>query len=286
MNFPRDKKQYVLGEAVGASENAVTYRGKHKNPVTGGEIPVGIKIFDTNQIEDIYFFHDEVNKAKTCCDHDNMVKIHCSFFADEEYFWIITEPLPGPTIRSTIKSTFRQGLPEGTVFFILKETLKALDYMHGKNMAHQKIGAGSVIFPRKEYSGGIKIVPRLLLYGSDGEELDFLPEWAAVKDSGKAGSKSADVWMFGLLAVELFYGEIPADDIVSSKNKKRDSIGKFIGKILGCFNVAAKRTKKMPEELREVVAACLSGEAERRPTASQLMGYRLFQKDFPNRATI
>ncbi|KAL8045022.1 hypothetical protein ABFX02_08G085000 [Erythranthe guttata] len=295
MEFPRDKGQYVLTATIGTAEFATMHKAKHVNPATGEEFPVGIKIVRFDEIkDDIYFITGELRQAKTCDGHENTVSVHCSFTTSpDNHLWIVMTPLPGFSIRSVIRSSFRHGLPEKSVTFILKETLKALVHMHGKNILHRYIGA-DCIFPcgGEEYPGTIKLALRSLSYRPSKESPGGgYPDWTIAPEfsethGGKClsvSTKEGDVWMFGLLALELFYGRIPGSDsgrfekLLKNKMVPVASSSRFLG---CCLNGGER--KEMPEQLREVVAACLADRPGKRPTVNQLMEeYDLFRVDFP-----
>lgn len=96
-------------------------------------------------------------------------------------------------------------------------------------------------------------------------------KWAADRDDEEMETKSSgDIWMFGLLAVELFYGRnVPASNM--------EELWALI--VMGMSDHVRCRGKKvMPKPLAEMVAACLSGDPEKRPTTGELLGYELFRE--------
>ncbi|KAL7101945.1 hypothetical protein ACP275_08G087900 [Erythranthe tilingii] len=312
MEFPRDKDQYVLTATIGTAEAATMHKAKHVNPATGEEFPVGIKIFRIDEIkDDIYFMTGEFRQAKTCDDHENTVNVHCSFkTSPDNHLWIVMTPLPGFSIRSVIRSFFRHGMPEKSVNFILQETLNALVHMHGKNILHRYIGADCIFPCGEEYSLLEKLfivtlqsITKLIPARSNWRSVHSrtarvkespgggYPDWTIAPEfrgthGGKClsvSTKEDDVWMFGLLALELFYGRIPGSDsgrfekLLKNKMVPVASNSRFLG---CCLNGGER--KEMPEQLREVVAACLSDRPEKRPTVNRLMEeYDLFRVDFP-----
>ncbi|KAK4418706.1 Germinal center kinase [Sesamum alatum] len=264
MEFPRDKDQYSLTAVIGVAEAATMHRAKHVNPATRGEVAVGIKIVNMYEIEDIYSLAGEVHEAEEC-DHENVVKAGC---------------------------------PEkNTVAFILKETLKALNYMHGKNKLHQNLGADCLFL---DGTSRVKLAFRSLTYDQSINNLSssVFPDWMIapelMTDYRKATSKATDIWMFGLLALELFYGQIPAsdleefqllvlgiDDKFTMLKKNQGIVGSKLFEKIGissCFSTKHRKTISKP--LGEVLAACLSREPKKRPTTNELMEYKLFQRCF------
>lgn len=265
MNFPRDKNQYVLAAAT-ADDGTTVHKAKHVDPATGEEVAVGIKIFDIYKIEDIYSFTTQLHKAEKF-DHENIVKVHRSFMT-EDRLWVVMSP-PGTPTRSILRSYFRQGMPEKAVAFILRETLKAMHYMHEKKEACENMGAGCVCL---DDECRVKVGISLISYDDRSNDVKM--------DSvGDGKSKANDVLMLGFLALELFYGEVPSSDEFSSLMAGEigdRSLRHF--RIFSCFRGEGR--KRIPAALAEVVAACLSRDPEARPTTSQLMGFRFFQKRF------
>ncbi|EYU32041.1 hypothetical protein MIMGU_mgv11b020478mg [Erythranthe guttata] len=190
-------------------------------------------------------------------------------------------PLPGKSIRCALRSSFRNGLPGSSdVAFILSGTLKGLDHMHRvKNAVHPNVGADCIFIDGQRV---VRLATRSLSYCTCDYvhltcHVDFYvetskcggacgyPDWAnppelLTKKNGegqKSNNKATDVWMFGLLAVELFYGRIPEDfrlwDIDARKKYKEK---KKRNRLWSCLR-REREEEEMPEEQ---VAACLSDD--------------------------
>ncbi|KAH6817857.1 hypothetical protein C2S51_001460 [Perilla frutescens var. frutescens] len=281
MNFPRDvRNQYVLTGAA-TPDGATVQKAKHVNPATGEKFSLGIKIFDTHKIEDINSFSKQLQEAESF-DHQNIVKVHC-YFKTGDQLWVVMSP-PGIPIRSIIRSYFQQGLPEKDVAYILKETLKALHYMHDKkNAACENLGAGCV---NLDDECRVKIGISSITQDHRSNNVVTVPEFVA--DYGEGKDKATDTLMLGFLALEMFYGEIPSCDefmlSVADEFGETQPLRKNIGGLSSCFRTSTverrrrRRRRRMPAELTEVVVACLCRDAEARPTTNLLMKYRLFQK--------
>ncbi|KAK6119417.1 hypothetical protein DH2020_046833 [Rehmannia glutinosa] len=215
MKFNRDNDHYILGAGGLSTTNhmATVYKANYVNPNTGIQTPIGVKMFNLDKIEDIYSLAGEILEAEAF-DHENTVNVHCSFKVMDE-LWIIMPTLPRFSLRSVIRSSFPKGIPKKSVYFILKQTLKALDYMHGKNKLHRNIDAGCIFLDEESR---VKLAFRSLTYEENysNESPGGYPGWTMAPelmiDYRKGSSKATDVWMLGLLALELFYGGIPAFD--------------------------------------------------------------------------
>ncbi|KAK4411348.1 Serine/threonine-protein kinase pakC [Sesamum angolense] len=262
------------------SQPSLVYRrpAHESGTVNGDEVAVGIKIVNSYEIEDVYSLATEVHEAESC-DHENVVKVHCSFKYQGQ-LWIVMPPLPRLSIRSMIRASFPRGLPENAVAFILKETLKALNYMHGKNRLHQNLGADCLFL---DGTSRVKVAFRSLTYDQNSNDLNsgVLPDWMIAPelmiDYRKGQSKATDIWMFGLLSLELFYGRIPAsnleefqslvlgiDDKLRMLKKNQGIVGSGLFRKIGVFSCFSnKDRKKISKPLVEVMAACLSREPKK-----------------------
>lgn len=281
MSFPIDRHQYVLtaaGDATLDHDGAAIHMAKHLNRETGEEALVGIKIFNIYEIEDMGSFTKQLHKAESF-DHENIVKVHRSFMTDEDQKWVIMSP-PGIPIRSILRSCFRQGLPENAIACILKETLKALHYMHEEEEVCGNIGAGSVFLDdcyRVRITSSITPENRR---SRDAVDLGYMSDYGV-----GVISKATDTLMFGFLALELFYGEVPSSEefsllVANEFGKKQQKRRRFRIKfrVLSCFR--GERERKIPTALAEVMAACLCRDEKARPTTAELMEFSLFQTTF------
>ncbi|XP_051124459.1 serine/threonine-protein kinase BLUS1-like [Andrographis paniculata] len=294
--YEKDRTQYILEAAMVTGDAAALYSAKHVTPEEGN-VTVLIKKIDIRKVQDVLYLTNDIHNAGVC-DHDNIVKVHCSFVIDGE-LWIVMPPsCSRGSIRAMIHSTFRHGLPEESVRFILGETLKALSYLHGKNKVHRSIGADCVFLDEKP---SVKLSFLYLtmyedhLHPGDSaaalRNLIVTPE--LTPEFRRDHDKATDIWMFGLLALELFYGDnIPASIllefnlyrhesiIVQQTRKKNLPASKFIGK-LGFGSCFCGKSKKriLEQELGEVIDACLS----RDPTADQLMEFDYFRRPLISR---
>ncbi|KAL3618690.1 hypothetical protein CASFOL_037509 [Castilleja foliolosa] len=297
MAISQDPNQYQLISSSTNKSTSTTFKANHVSPSDGSIIPVTVKILDTYKYKFIFSVTSEIHEAETY-KHENIVNVHCSFTFND-HLWIIMPPLSRLSLRSIIRSSFPNGLSEVSIFFVLKDTLEALNHMHATNKLHQNLDVGCIFFDSD--SKFIKVALRsLTCEESYSDEFSGgYPSWTVAPEltfdrTKRLRSKESDVWMLGLLALELFYGRIPVSDFeefkvlvlaiddefgaVKRKGKNRWVLRKQ-GK-LGFGSCFRGGGKKIPEALGGFMAACLSRDPEKRATTGMLMKCEFLKKRF------
>ncbi len=70
--------------------------------------------------------------------HPNVVKAHCSFVVDQS-LWVVMPYMSGGSCLHIMKSAYPNGFNEPVIATVLKETLKALDYLHCHGDIHRDV---------------------------------------------------------------------------------------------------------------------------------------------------
>ncbi|KAI3920848.1 hypothetical protein MKW98_005674, partial [Papaver atlanticum] len=71
-------------------------------------------------------------------DHPNVIKAFCSF-AVEQCLWVVMPFMAEGSCLHLMKIAYPDGFEEFVIAIILKETLKALEYMHRHGHIHRDI---------------------------------------------------------------------------------------------------------------------------------------------------
>ncbi|KAG2378734.1 hypothetical protein C9374_007882 [Naegleria lovaniensis] len=176
--------------------------------------PVAIKIVDLeNSEEDIEDIQREIHVVKTM-DSENIVKIYGSYVVRQK-LWIVMELLAGGSVADLIKPG---PLDEQYIAVILRETLKALEYLHAEHKIHRDLKAANILIGE---NGEVKladfgVVGVLSTSGTMDETIQkrysFVgtPFWMApevIKHEG--ADQKADIWSLGITAIEMAKGEPP-----------------------------------------------------------------------------
>ncbi|KAL9857479.1 putative protein kinase STE-STE20-Fray family [Arabidopsis thaliana] len=263
--FPLVAKDYEILEEIGDG----VYRARC---ILLDEI-VAIKIWNlekcTNDLETI---RKEVHRL-SLIDHPNLLRVHCSFI-DSSSLWIVMPFMSCGSSLNIMKSVYPNGLEEPVIAILLREILKALVYLHGLGHIHRNVKAGNVLV---DSEGTVKLgdfeisasmfdsVERM----RTSSENTFVgnPRWMAPeKDMQQVDGYDfkVDIWSFGMTALELAHGHSPTT--VLPLNLQNSPFPNY------------EEDTKFSKSFRELVAACLIEDPEKRPTASQLLEYPFLQQ--------
>ncbi|VAI26150.1 unnamed protein product [Triticum turgidum subsp. durum] len=209
--FTLSADDYRLMEEVGFGANAVVYRAIF----LPANRTIAVKCLHLDRISSNL---DDVRKEAQIMkliDHPNVIKAYCSFVVDHN-LWVIMPFMAEGSCLHLMKVAHPDGLEEPVICSILKETLKALAYLHGQGHIHRDVKAGNILV---DSPGVVKLgdfgVSACLFDRGDRQRSrnTFVgtPCWMApeVLQPGTGYNFKADIWSFGITALELAHGHAP-----------------------------------------------------------------------------
>ncbi|PPR92517.1 hypothetical protein GOBAR_AA28151 [Gossypium barbadense] len=198
---------------------------------------VAIKSIDLDQFKVDFDNIRRETKIMTLLSHPNILNAHCSFTVGRR-LWVVMPFMSGGSLQSIISSSFPDGLSEQCNAIVLKETLNALSYLHNQGHLHRDIKAGNILMD----SNGFK----------------------------------ADIWSFGITALELAHGRPPLSHLPPSKS--------LIMKITKRFrfsdyedSINKGKSKKFSKAFKDMVASCLDQDPSKRPSTDKLLRHPFFK---------
>lgn len=285
MMYPLDPNSYRILHEIGSGVSAVVYKAAC---IPLNSAVVAIKAIDLEQsranLDDVR----REAKAMALLSHPNILRAHCSFTVGS-HLWVVMPFMAAGSLHSIISSSFPDGLSEPCIAIILKEILSALSYLHNQGHIHRDIKAGNILV---DSDGTVKLAdfgvsasiyesqPSCLSSSSSSSFLNELagtPYWMApeVIHSHVGYGIKADIWSFGITALELAHGRPPLSHLPISKSFMMRITNRL--RLEDAHDKKSMKKKKFSKAFKEMVAACLSHDPSKRPSADKLLRHPFFK---------
>eukprot|EP00731_Ephydatia_muelleri_P007815 Em0004g153a len=227
--WPNTKDQYELKEVIGTGATSIVQVAQC---LSNGQ-KVAVKRIDLEQCGSTIEELQKEISLMISCNHPNVTRYYTSFVVQHE-LWIVVQLMSQGSLSDVLKRLIAKGnkggvLHEVVIATILREALQGLEYLHTHGLIHRDVKAGNVLLGedgtvqiaglRREH-----VAVRFQLSGRGGggspsrpwkvhlgRRLLAPPCWMApeVMDQSVPYDEKADIWSFGITALELATGSAP-----------------------------------------------------------------------------
>eukprot|EP01137_Pigoraptor_chileana_P012322 Opistho-2@4281 len=247
---------FDMQEKLGEGSYGSVFKAIHK---ASGEIIAIKQVPVENDLQDII---KEISMMQQC-DSPFVVKYYGSYFKDTDL--LIVMEYCGTGSVADIMRLRKKPLGEEQIAVVLENTLRGLDYLHGKRKIHRDIKAGNILLNTKGQA-------KLADFGVAGQLSDNMakrntvigtPFWMAPEVIQEIGyDVKADIWSLGITAIELAEMKPPYADIHPMR---------------AIFMIPTKpppsftHPEKWSKAFVDFIAKCLVKNPEERASAKQLL---------------
>lgn len=271
--YPTDPKEYKLYEEVGEGVSATVYRAL----CVPLNVLVAIKVLDLEKCSnDLDGIRREV-QTMSLINHPNLLRACCSF-ANGHQLWVVMPFMAAGSALHIIKTNFPDGFEEPVIATLLWEVLKALVYLHSQGHIHRDVKAGNILI---DTNGAVKLgdfgVSACMFDTGNRQRArnTFVgtPCWMApeVMQQLHGYDYKADIWSFGITALELAHGHAPFSKYPPMKVLLMTLQNAPPG-------LDYERDKRFSKSFRDLVAACLVKDPQKRPSSEKLLKHSFFKQ--------
>ncbi|XP_042418216.1 serine/threonine-protein kinase OSR1-like isoform X2 [Zingiber officinale] len=271
--YPIRVEDYQLLEVVGQGASASVYRAR----CVSLDKVVAIKIVDFEKHNSD--LNNICREAQTMIliDHPNVLKAHCSFVNDHN-LWVVMPYMEGGSCLHIMKSAYPNGFNENIIATVLREVLKGLEYLHNHGHIHRDVKAGNILVDAR---GAVKLgdfgVSACLFDSGDRQRSrnTFVgtPCWMApeVMEQLHGYDFKADIWSFGITALELAHGHAPFSKYPPIKVLLMTLQNAPPG-------LDYETDKKFSKSFKDMISMCLIKDPSKRPSAHKLLKQPFFKQ--------
>ncbi|XP_010532617.1 PREDICTED: serine/threonine-protein kinase BLUS1 [Tarenaya hassleriana] len=286
--FPLDFNAYKLICKIGVGVSATVYKAIC---LPMNSAVVAIKVIDLDQSRADFDSVRRETKTMSLLSHPNILNAYCSFTVSR-CLWVVMPFMSCGSLYSIVSSSFPDGLPENCISVFLRETLNAISYLHNQGHLHRDIKAGNILVDSDgsvklaDFGVSASIYEPLTSSGTGSSSLRLTdmagtPYWMApeVVHSHTGYGFKADIWSFGITALELAHGRPPLSHLPPLKSLLMKITKRFLFSDYEISTCGGKKgNKKFSKAFREMVGLCLEQDPAKRPSAEKLMKHLFFKK--------
>ncbi|KAI9272761.1 kinase-like domain-containing protein [Phascolomyces articulosus] len=270
-NWANRLDDFELKSPIGYGSSAVVYGAIYKLTRKLVAIKmIDLDMFERNQIDELR----RETALMALSKHPNVLRVYGSFVNGSKLY-IVTPYLSAGSCLDILKTGFQHGFEEITIATILRQALEGLVYLHKNGHIHRDVKAGNLLM---DDHGGVLLADfgvssSLAEKGDVRKTFVGTPCWMAPEVMEQAGYDfKADIWSFGITALELAKGHAPFAKFPPMK---------VLMLTLSNDPPTLDREStvhKYSKGFKDMIDCCLQKDPQKRPTAEKLLHHPFFKQ--------
>ncbi|KAK0233323.1 kinase-like domain-containing protein [Armillaria fumosa] len=267
-------EDYTIGSPIGFGASSIVYSAKYKPQGSSSAMPCALKVLDLDSLppHSLSLLQRETT-LMSLSKHPNVLRVRGSWMDGHKLF-IALRLMNKGSAADVMHYSWPAGLEEDVIRCILRQALLGLNYLHINGFIHRDVKAANLLIDDDGtvLLGDLGVAANLAEDTSPSTSKLQTPCWMAPElIQGKNYDSSADIWSFGITALELTQGRPP---------RSRESPQKVLLKTIQEAPPTLDRdggTYKYSRAFQEMLESCLVKDPSQRPTAEQLLQTQFFK---------
>ncbi|KAL7314128.1 hypothetical protein PS15m_007779 [Mucor circinelloides] len=233
---------------------------------------IDLDMFERNQIDELR----RETALMALSKHPHVLRVYGSFVHGSKLY-IVTPYMAVGSCLDIMKLSFPDGLDEISIATILKQALEGLAYLHKNGHIHRDVKAGNLLM---DEDGSVLLADfgvssSLMETGERGVRKTFVgtPCWMAPEVMEQADyDYKADIWSFGITAIELATGHAPFAKhpplkvLMMTLNNDPPTLSR------------ETTTNKFSRTFKEMIDTCMNKDPCKRPSSEKLLLHPFFKQ--------
>ena len=206
-------------------------------------------------------------------DHPYIVK-YFGIFEDEHFIHIVMEYLKGHDLSKIISLKDYNDFNENQMGQIIHQLLKALSFIHSKNIIHRDIKPENILFSDKRNIFSLKLIDfGLATFSEQEKKIVGTPMYMSPEMIDGNGTYVSDIWSVGVVVYQMITGKLPFDEGEEEDNqilyehiKNKE------------YNKERLNNVKCSEEVKDFIDKALQKDIKKRITVEEALNHPWIKK--------